>query len=293
MLFELLVVGEGDAVDALQRVVRRLSLPVRGRVLHDGEGLDLGGVGHVGAAAQIDQVAAAVGRAHRPVRNLPLQNVHLEVVVLEHLQGLVLGHFDALERVLPLNNLVEARLDVVVVCRRNRGPSAVHVVVEPVLNGGSDAEVRAVLVLEGQPQHVRAGVPEGLAANRMVELAQLELAVALERTLQIPRLAVNSGDHRVLSKSLRDAHGDVVRRGLSPHSLLDITVRQSDLDRVLGQSSLLCCTLGLGLLENLETPLLEIRLLPRSEGLPLRVGGDQAFGLRSHSLKLVTRAESL
>eukprot|EP00961_Rhodomonas_salina_P193691 2615061-Rhodomonas_salina.2 len=35
-------------------------------------------------------------------------HVHLEVVVLEHLQGLVLGHFDALERVLPLNNLPQA-----------------------------------------------------------------------------------------------------------------------------------------------------------------------------------------
>jgi hypothetical protein len=38
---------------------------------------------------------------------LALQHVDLEVVVLEHLERLVLGHLNALERVLALHHLVE------------------------------------------------------------------------------------------------------------------------------------------------------------------------------------------
>mmetsp|Transcript_14766 Transcript_14766/g.40378 ORF Transcript_14766/g.40378 Transcript_14766/m.40378 type:complete len:603 (-) Transcript_14766:35-1843(-) len=281
VLLELLGVGEGHAVHALQRVVASLALPVGGRVLHDGECLDLARVGHVRPAAQVHQVAAAVGRADGAVGHLALEHVHLEVVVLEHLERLVLGHLHALEGVLALDHLVEELLDVLLVGAGNGGAAAVDVVVEAILDGGADAEVGAVFQLQGEAENVRAGVPEGLATERVVELAKLKLAVPFQRSLHVPATSVDLGDHRVLSQALGNSHCNVEWGGLALNSLLDSAVRQLNIDGVLGESSTLRGALCLGFLKNLHAVRNKFGLLARVKVLPLRDSGDQG-GLRGH-----------
>jgi len=70
VLLELLLVRERYAVHALQRVVRRLALPVRCRVLHHRKRLHARGVRYVRPAAEVDEVPALVRRAHRAVWHL-------------------------------------------------------------------------------------------------------------------------------------------------------------------------------------------------------------------------------
>ena len=60
VVIELLLVGPGGAVDALEHLVARVAAPVGTGHLHQLEGLELAGGGHVRTAAQVDPVALAV-----------------------------------------------------------------------------------------------------------------------------------------------------------------------------------------------------------------------------------------
>ena len=63
VLFHLLAVGEGNAVNPLQRLVLAVAEEVSGGVLGDGERGDFASGGNVGAAAEVDEWPAAVGGA--------------------------------------------------------------------------------------------------------------------------------------------------------------------------------------------------------------------------------------
>ncbi len=62
----------------------------------------------------------------------------------------------------------------------------VHVVVEAVLDGRTVAEASTVGELHGLAHQVSSRVPEHVLALLVVELQQLEVAVALQRSVQVP-----------------------------------------------------------------------------------------------------------
>lgn len=90
ILFELLFVGETNSVDSLKRVILLISLPIRSRVVGDCKRLHFASVGHVRSSAEINQWSASVSSANRAVRHLVAKNLHLVLVILEHLQRLFL-----------------------------------------------------------------------------------------------------------------------------------------------------------------------------------------------------------
>ncbi len=160
--------------------------------------LDLVGVGQVRAFAEIDERAAAIGRAERAIRHFVLDDLHLVRVVLEHLKGKFLGDHCSFERLLLLNDLVHNLLDRLEIIRRNdpvsfsepykQADRADHankrtallcgraracllvthgsIVVKAFFGGRPNAEAAAVLDLKGLTEHVRARMPEDLLALR-------------------------------------------------------------------------------------------------------------------------------
>ena len=75
----------------------------------------------------------------------------------------------------------------------------------------------------------------------------------MQGAVKIPCIAIDLRNDGIVRKALGDLHGDIEGGGLVLDTLLDIPVRQSDLDGVVGKASLLSLTLGLDLLEHLTS----------------------------------------
>mmetsp|Transcript_17983 Transcript_17983/g.44413 ORF Transcript_17983/g.44413 Transcript_17983/m.44413 type:complete len:225 (-) Transcript_17983:801-1475(-) len=102
---QLLLIGERNTVDSLQRIIVGIAQPVSSRDLSGSKGLDLSSVGNVRTTAQIDQVSASVNGGTASIGNLGGQNLHLEWVVSKELQSLILGNDHTLEFLLLFGNL--------------------------------------------------------------------------------------------------------------------------------------------------------------------------------------------
>ena len=106
-----LLVGETDPVHALEWVVVGVPEPASSRVTDGGEGLDLSGVRHVGAATKINEVATLVNSGAGTIGDLRLEDLHLERVVGKELESLLLGDDHTLELLLRFDNLGHLLLD--------------------------------------------------------------------------------------------------------------------------------------------------------------------------------------
>ena len=122
---------------------------------------------------------------------------HLELVILEHLDEVLLLHLQPLEGLLLLHDLLgDVVQDLEVRLRDLLLGGGEHVVVEAVFDGRAVAEVAAVDALHGLAEDVGGGVPEDGLALFVVELDELELAVGLEGPVEVPEDAVHLGDDR-------------------------------------------------------------------------------------------------
>ena len=119
---------------------------------------------------------------------------------------MLLRQLAALEHLLRLDQTVRLRIDLRAVALRHAPSdhfllSSLHlaevgIVIETVLQGGSDAQVHAVQILHRLTEDVSAAVPEGLPSSPpptthrlsslIVELQDPQLAVALQNTVHIP-----------------------------------------------------------------------------------------------------------
>lgn len=189
----------------------------------NGKGLDVTGGGDVRSSAQIDKGAASVDSALGAIRDSLLNKILLVFAVLEHLEELILGHLQTLERLLLLDNAVGELLESLLVLVSNNLPAdslacrygdpagicyalshVGHIVVKTrgVLSGGTVAEIASKASLGGLAEDMGRRVPENLLSFGVVEVEELELAALLKRSGQIPQLAINSGDDGTLEKRL-------------------------------------------------------------------------------------------
>mmetsp|Transcript_89688 Transcript_89688/g.274579 ORF Transcript_89688/g.274579 Transcript_89688/m.274579 type:complete len:434 (-) Transcript_89688:129-1430(-) len=274
-LLHVLVAGEGDAVKPLQGVQILVSEPVRGGVLGDSESLGPARAGQVRPAAEVHEGAAAVATRHRAVGDLVGDELHLERVLAEQLQGLRFGQHAPLVGLLLLANVRRVAFDDLEVAIVQLLGAEITIVVEARLQGRADGEVAAELPLHGLPQDVGAGVPEHVLRVRVVELQEFHPATALQGPREVPehagrvgRLVVvrlvavgghtllqrgdrllvhqlcdDDGVRQTLGDALRDLHG----RGLERLPIFHRAVWQLDLD-------------GLPLL--LRQPLLKLAIQP-------------------------------
>lgn len=108
VLLQELRLGEGDGVDALERVLGHVAAPEGAGCAGDGDGAEEARVQDVRAAAEVHHRPDAVDGDAR-VRRERGDELHLELVLEEHGERLVAGHLDALELLLRLPGAGGAR----------------------------------------------------------------------------------------------------------------------------------------------------------------------------------------
>ena len=163
---ELLLLREGDAVDALQGLAIAVAAPVGGVAggQLDGIALDAAGGVEVRAGAQVDKFALLIEGdvcvGGQVVDQLDLVRL---LTLLHVLQRLLTGQLKALELQLLLADLAHLGLDLGQILGRE-GKGCVHVVVKAVLDGRADSQLHLrVQALDGLRQDVRTSMPVGAA----------------------------------------------------------------------------------------------------------------------------------
>ena len=163
---QLVLLGEGDAIDALQGLPVGVAPPIGGVAGEQLEGVALhpaGGV-QVGAGAQVGELALLiegdVGIAGQVLDELYLIGL---VLLLHELDGLFPGQFKPLQLQLLLADLLHLGLDLGHVVG-GEGEGGIHVVVPALLDRGADGQLHlGPQALDGLGHDVGAGVPIGLA----------------------------------------------------------------------------------------------------------------------------------
>ena len=163
VVFQFLLGEEGGAVEPLQLLARGVALPVGPGHREQLERADRAGAGHVRPAAQIDELALAVERNGRLVRQPSLVDVlHLERLaqIAAELDRLLAVHLDPLERLVLLDDPGHLGLDLREVGLR-QGVLHLEIVIEAVGHGRPEGQLHALEQPHDRPgHHVRTGMPQ-------------------------------------------------------------------------------------------------------------------------------------
>src|ERR1017187_5162155 len=214
-LFHLFEVGveflggeEGGAVNALELLVVLVALPVGAGDTEQLEGLDLRGVGDVGAAAEIDE-AGSEGVLGEDLAGLLFDELALHPGFGVLLEALFFGGKDAFVGEgagLDLPHLLLDLLEVV----GGEGGGAVEIVVEAVVDGRADAELGFGIEFEhGGGEEVGGGVAVDLERFGVPGGEDLNRGVLLDGAGEVEHLAVDLGRQAGVRQAGADASGDI------------------------------------------------------------------------------------
>ncbi len=164
--FQLILAGEGHAVDALQRLAIAVAAPVGGVAggQFNAAALDTAGGIHMGAGAQIHELALLI-EGDVGIGGQIIDQFHLiRLLPLLHvLEGLGTGQLKALQLQLFLADLAHLRLNLCqVILGKSKG--RVQIVVKAVVDARADGQLHLRMqALHRLSQNVGAGVPVRLA----------------------------------------------------------------------------------------------------------------------------------
>jgi len=208
VIFEILLVEEGGAIDALKLLIVLVAFPVGAGDGQQLERFELGRVGHVRPAAEIDEV-----RAER-ILGEDFVGAFLDELTLHPGVGIfseafLFARVDALVRKIARLDLRHFLLDFLEVLGR-KGSGAIEIVIEPVLDGRTDAELGFRVQFEdGGREQVRGGVPVNVERFRVLGGEELDIRVGFERAREIIQFAVHLGDDRRVGEAGADRLGDI------------------------------------------------------------------------------------
>ena len=163
---QLVLLGEGHAVDALEGLAVGIAPPVgavAGSEL-DGVALDPAGGVQMGAGTEVGELTLSVEADDGVLRQV-VDQLHLVrlALFLHELQGFLPGQLKALQLQLLLADLAHLALDLFHDLR-GEGKGRVHVIVKAVVDGRADGQLHLrVQALHSLGQDVGAGVPIGTA----------------------------------------------------------------------------------------------------------------------------------
>ena len=163
---QFLLLGESDAVNALEGLAVGVTPPIGGVAGQQLDGVALypaGGV-QMGTGAQVGELALLIEGDMGILRQI-LNELHLVglALFLHELDGLRPGQLKALQLQLLLADLPHLSLDLGHVLR-SKGEGRVHIVIPALLDGRADSQLHLrPQALNGLRHDVRAGMPVGLA----------------------------------------------------------------------------------------------------------------------------------
>ena len=164
ILVQLILFGEGDAVDALQGLPVGVAPPVGGVAggQLDGIALDPAGGVQMGAGAEVGEFALLVEGDDLVLRQV-VNKFHLVRLVLHQFQRFLPGQLEPLQLQLLFADLPHLRLDLGEHLA-GKGKGSVHIIVKAVFDGRTNGQLDLRMqALDGLGQNVGAGVPVGAA----------------------------------------------------------------------------------------------------------------------------------
>src|SRR6266436_4725648 len=214
------VLGEpGRSVDALQHLAALVAPPIGAGGVEQLEVLDPPGARHVRPAAQVHERTVGVDRDHL-VRPEVFDALELERVILEAPLRFRAIHLLAHERVIGLHDLPHLLFDRCEILRPE-GPLHREVVVEPVLDRGTESDLRLGEQLpHRRRQHVGRRVAQHLQRRRVLVREDRDLRRVGQRARQVPDVAVHPRGERRLREPRPDGLGEVGARGTGRDTLL-------------------------------------------------------------------------
>ena len=219
ILIEHLLLGERDAIQTLQLLLRSITTPEGTCHIGQFDSLDGTCVYQVRATTKVGERTLCIcsdGTVLKILVNM-LALVGL-AVGSKLLQGISLRHLTTYDRLLLRSQLTHLVLDFGEVTLLNHFTVLQqHVVEETIFDGRSEAKLNArIQLLQCLGQQVCTGVPERVLAFFVVPLVQLNLSILHDGAVQLYCLAVNSATEYVACQSRRNALGNLKTR----HALL-------------------------------------------------------------------------
>ena len=181
----LVLFGEGDAVDALERLPVGVAPPVGGVAGQqlDGVALDPAGAVHVGTGAQVGKFPLPV-KADGLVLGQVVDQLNLKRLVLHQGKGLFPGQLKALQLQLFLADLPHFGLDLLHVLR-GKGKGRQHIVIPALVDGGADGQLHlGPKPFHGLGHDVAAGMPVGFAVLLIFKRVLIVFHVSFHSSLQ-------------------------------------------------------------------------------------------------------------
>ena len=138
----------------MEIIIGVLSEPVGSGGLGDLEGLDQFGCGQVRTSTQIDKRTRSVSSDEGSIGDLVGKELDLERIVLEELEGFLLGEVNLLESVAFFSNLLESLFDSFIMIRSYSMFSDVNIIEETVLQRRASTKISSEFLFKGSTQNV-------------------------------------------------------------------------------------------------------------------------------------------
>jgi hypothetical protein len=203
--FQLLVRAPSRAVDTLEHLVLGITAPVSAGHLHELEGLQLRGAGHMRAAAQVKPRALPIKRDVFARRN-GMDDFRLVVLAhaLEQGDGLVTRDDAALHFEVRLGQFLHLGLDLLEVFGVERALES-EVVVETIVHHRADGDLRRRKKrLHGLSQEVGRGMTDDFERFRALVRDDSELRIRRDEVAGVYQLAIHLAGKGRLGKAGTD-----------------------------------------------------------------------------------------
>ena len=223
------LVGEGNAVDALQRFAARVAAPVRAGKLGQFERLDVSHMRHVRPATHVEVFLMVIQAdfLDAVVEVVNQAEFEIFVAVAERLARVRHRRPHLLHRIAGRCQIFHARFQLLQIFRRE-AVFAVDVIVEAVFDHRPDDHfcLRPEL-LQRVTEQVRGGVADDVHPRIFLGGNDRDAGVGGNRIAQIALYAINAHGERRLGETAADTGGDVAPVG-RVFKLTDTTVGQSN-----------------------------------------------------------------
>ena len=207
---EVVLRGPCGAVDALEHLVLGVAAPVGAGNLHQTVHLEGARGRHMGAAAEVGEVALTVERDRFTLRDgFNEFGLVLFAEIREELHGFVAGHLDAFDLDVALDDLVHALLDGLEVLGGER-TAVGEVVVEAVFNGRPDRDLGfRVKLLHGLRHQMGGRVTDDFNTFGVAARDDGDLSVLVDHMGEVDELAVDAAGESSLGQTGTDVGGDI------------------------------------------------------------------------------------
>ena len=206
VLIQHLLLREGDTIKTNQLLTLLVATPVSTCYAQDLHRLQVRGVGQVRATTQIGERTLRIG-SDRTISQLTDQLSFIFFsAVAKHLQSILLRDALTLDLLLLGHQLLHLRLDCGEVALLDHGLTRIYIIVKTILDSRTDTELNArIQLLQRLSHQVCARMPESMLAFLIVPLQQLYRRIFLDRTGQIPCLAIHACGQHLLRQTRTDA----------------------------------------------------------------------------------------